>query len=341
MSRRKIILLSAIFFAAAFAACDMLAQTYETTGPIFVAPPSEDCSSSQPVFVEAPAGDCSSSQSFVEQPSSDCSSSQPIYIAPPGQMMVQPGVPMGAVPMEAMPQGIPGAPMVYPPGVYAPTDAGVPMPGAVPMGQGPAPGPFSGIASNGALSPKFGLPAGPEAPMGPNSIQVPVANDEAAWDQIVDVVTEYFPVAREQQARRSGAAWAEGRIETGYQSVATIFEPFRKDSVGSYNRWESTFQTIRRIAVVRVMPDAVGFQVEVIVQKELEDLPRPENSTAGSAVFRNVTTLPSSREPEVNRLLSSPRWIPLGRDPALEAKMAADIQARFTAPPDSSWPTFW
>jgi hypothetical protein len=172
-------------------------------------------------------------------------------------------------------------------------------------------------------------------------IQVPVANDEAAWEQIVDVVTDYFPVAREQQARRSGPVWTEGRIETRYVSGATIFEPFSKNSVGAFNRWESTFQTIRRIAVVRVIPDAVGFQVEVIVEKELEDLPRPEQATAGIATFRTTDSLPSRRTEQVSRLRSSPHWIPQGRDPALEARMAADIQSRFTAPPDSSWPTFW
>ena len=77
---------------------------------------------------------------------------------------------------------------------------------------------------------------------------VPVADDEFAWDQIADVVSDYFPIAREQRARRGGDGFVEGRIETVPQVGATWLEPQRRDSVGNFNRWESTFQTIRRRA---------------------------------------------------------------------------------------------
>jgi hypothetical protein len=155
-------------------------------------------------------------------------------------------------------------------------------------------------------------------------------NDELAWDQIVDVVSDYFTVSREQQARRGGEVWSEGRIETAYQTGATWLEPHREDSVGSFNRWESTFQTVRRRAVVRVIPDAAGYLVEVIVEKELEDLPNPEKATAGAAIFRNDGSLPSRRLEEVSRTRSSPRWLHLGRDPALEQRMLAEIHARLS-----------
>ncbi len=107
-----------------------------------------------------------------------------------------------------------------------------------------------------------------------------------------------------------------------------MLEPHRMDSVGSFNRWESTFQSIRRRATVRVVPDANGYLVEVIVEKELEDLAKPEKSTAGAATFRNDGSLPSSRLEEVSRTRQSQRWISLGRDPALEQRMLADIHAR-------------
>jgi hypothetical protein len=170
--------------------------------------------------------------------------------------------------------------------------------------------------------------------LGPNPIVVPVTNEEVAWDQIADVMSDYFTIAREQRARRDGEVWTEGRIETAPLDGATWLEPFRKDSVGSFNRWESTFQTIRRRAVVRVIPDAAGYLVEVIVEKELEDLPNPEKATAGAAVFRgeNSESLPSQRLEQVSRTRSSPLWLQLGRDPLLEQRILADIQARFGAP---------
>ncbi len=157
---------------------------------------------------------------------------------------------------------------------------------------------------------------------------VPVVDEELAWDQITDVVSDYFKIAHEQRVRRSGEAWIEGRIDTAPLDGATVLEPHRMDSVGTFNRWESTFQSIRRRATVRVIPDANGYLVEVIVEKELEDLPKPEKATVGPAAFGSDLSLPSRRLEEITRTHSSPRWIALGRDPALEQRMLADIHAR-------------
>jgi hypothetical protein len=157
-----------------------------------------------------------------------------------------------------------------------------------------------------------------------------VADEELAWDQIADIVSDYFRIAREHRARRGPDAVVEGRIETVPQVGATWLEPHRPDSVGRFNRWESTFQTIRRRATIRVIPDAAGYLVEVIVEKELEDLPKPEHATAGAATFRNDGALPSRRLEQVSHTQASPRWIPLGRDPPLEQRMLADIHARLT-----------
>jgi hypothetical protein len=191
--------------------------------------------------------------------------------------------------------------------------------------------PISQVAPGGSVSPQFGLPPGPELAGGlVNPIAVPVADDNLAWDQIADVVSDYFTIAREQRARRDGQVIMEGFIETAPQVGATWLEPHRRDSVGSFNRWESTFQTIRRRALVRVVPDAAGYLVEVIVEKELEDLPKPEHAAAGAATFRNDSSLPSRRLEQVNRTRSAPRWIPLGRDPPLEQRMLAEIHARLT-----------
>ena len=243
---------------------------------------------------------------------------------------------MGADPQCTYPTPvlIQPAPQIMP--VYPPQSTVVPLPSHTP---GSVFGPPVGQAVPGALpQPPVVAPAVPGAlPQPPvaapglaNPIAVPVVDDELAWDQIVDVVSDYFTVAREDRARRGGEVWSEGRIETAYQTGATWLEPHRGDSVGSFNRWESTFQTIRRRAIVRVMPDAAGYLVEVVVEKELEDLPSPEKATAGAAIFRNDGSLPSRRLEEVSRMRSSPRWLQLGRDPALEQRMLAEIHARLS-----------
>lgn len=290
---------------------------------------------------------------YYEPAAEDCSVPKPVLIEPQPQVWVQPAGPMEMVPIMPLPEcSTPpslvgpmfGAPAmeVLPPGQVAP----MPVPGAPgvlppPADAGPPEGPLENIAPGGSISPRFGLPRGPEAVAGPgNPIFVPAANDEQTWESIVDVVNNYFTVGREQQVRRSGEAWSEGRIETRYQNGASWLEPWRKDSVGSFNRWESTFQTIRRKASVRVIPDGNGFLVEVIVEKELEDLPHPERSAAGVASFPNFT-MPSERAGDVSRTLSSPCWIPLGRDPALEAKMLADIHARLCGVTTASSGSVW
>ena len=256
----------------------------------------------------------------------------PMQCAPvqvvPMQLMPSQGVPMVPLPMSVGPR-----PETLPTPMFASPPSFVPPAGGVMVPPGTAPtaaeGPLGNIAPGGAISPNFGFPAGPEPLPGiANPILVPVADDQLAWDQIVDVVSDYFRVAREQQARRSGEVWSEGRIETQAQSGATILEPWRGDSVGWFNRWESTFQSIRRTAVVRVIPDPNGYQVEVIVQKELEDLPQPQGALIGAATLRHESSLPSHRIVDDTRLGRGVKWIPQGRDPALEQRMLADIHAR-------------
>lgn len=241
---------------------------------------------------------------------------QPMFV-PGGQPYLQPGpvmMPPGSYPQQTVMPGmvVAPSPMVMGPNGQPQQYLGPPLP------------PGSAVPPGGIVSPGMAAPAN----LGPNPISVPVTNDEFAWDQIADVVSDYFTIAREQRARRDGQVWTEGRIDTVPQDGATWLEPQRHDSVGTFNRWESTFQTIRRRAIVRVIPDAAGYLVEVIIEKELEDLPNPEKATAGAATFVDNGSLPSRRLEGVSRTRSSPQWLALGRDPALEQRMLCEIQAR-------------
>lgn len=163
-----------------------------------------------------------------------------------------------------------------------------------------------------------------------NPIFVPVSNQDWTWEQIVDVVDDYFRIERESRVQTVGNVITEGRIDTFPQIGATLPEIHRPDSVGRYNRWESSFQTIRRRGLVRVIPEQSGYLIDLTVYKELEDLPHPENSTAGTAIFRNDNSLTSSVTERVSRTKLSEYWIPLGRDQACEQAMLSEIQARLT-----------
>lgn len=190
-------------------------------------------------------------------------------------------------------------------------------------------------------------PYGP-APMIPNPVMVPVADRDFTWDQIVDVVDDYFKVEREERVRVAGEVLVEGRIDTYPQSAATLLEPWRDDSVTSYDRLEATLQSIRRRAFVRVSPTEGGYLVEVNVIKELEDVPRPEHATTGGHNFRHDNSIrryesPGNEIPDgdsgrISPVGSQPRqqqptngWIPQGRDANLENEILAKIYGRLGA----------
>jgi hypothetical protein len=177
------------------------------------------------------------------------------------------------------------------------------------------------------LQPQAAPAAGP---VSANPIYIPVTNQDWAWEQIVDVVDDYFRIEHESRVQLVGNIVTEGRIDTFPQVGATVVEPHRPDSVGSYNRWESTFQTIRRRGLVRVIPEQGGYLIDLAVYKELEDLPYPENATAGAATFRYDDSLPSRFHDEVSRTRLSELWIPLGRDTDCEQQMLSEIQARLS-----------
>jgi hypothetical protein len=174
-----------------------------------------------------------------------------------------------------------------------------------------------------------------------NPLIVPVVDRDFTWDQIVDIVDDYFKIEREERVRQTGEILTEGRIDTFPQTAATIFEPWRGDSVGFNERWLSTLQSYRRMAQLRVIPVANGYQIEIQVLRELENLPRPMHATAGSATFRHDTSPERRTEPEpilgrevgddprpVANAIPALGWIPEGRDPALENVILGRISRR-------------
>ncbi len=180
----------------------------------------------------------------------------------------------------------------------------------------------------------------------PSTVSVPVTNPDWAWDQIVDVVDDYFQIASEDRVKQVADVMTEGRIDTFPVTGATIFEPWRKDSANLHERWECTLQSIQRRASVRVIPDATGYLVDVSVWKELEDVPKPIHANTGAATFRYDTSLQRDTEfdPDPNRIPGDPArpvgprtptagWIYLGRDPALEQEMLAKIRAKLCGAP--------
>lgn len=162
-----------------------------------------------------------------------------------------------------------------------------------------------------------------------NPISLPPAEDNFVWLQVVDVVDDYFHIRSEQPVQNRGDIVLDGRLETSYRAGASITEPWRKDSTSGFERLQSTFQSIRRRAIVTVRPQGAAYELEVVVQKELEDTDRSQFATEGAASPKREVTIVRTDDgiDDTPRTLG---WIPLGRDQSLEQVILQDILGRVT-----------
>ena len=165
----------------------------------------------------------------------------------------------------------------------------------------------------------------------PNPLDLPAGKDQFVWSQVVDTIDDYFRIAREQPVQNSNGVVLDGRLETSYQIGASVLEPWRKDSTSGFERFQSTFQSIRRRAVVTLRPSAVGYVLEVVVQKELEDTDRSQLANEVTVSQRHDGTIVRQGGDQMD----APKtlgWIPLGRDASLEQRLLHEIHGRITQP---------
>ncbi|HEX3659290.1 MAG TPA: hypothetical protein VHV55_26105 [Pirellulales bacterium] len=161
-----------------------------------------------------------------------------------------------------------------------------------------------------------------------NPIHLPPASPDFMWEQVIDVLDDYFEIEREERARLLPGVSTVGRIETFPAVGSTLLEPWKGDSATSYDRLECTLQSIRRRALVQVIPtEDGGALVDVVVYKELENMPQPESAPTASATFRFDTGLNRFSEPVGSQIVAA-GWIAKGRDAALEQKIIGQLMAR-------------
>ena len=82
----------------------------------------------------------------------------------------------------------------------------------------------------------------------------PTPNAQYVFDTAADVIGDYFTIDHEEPVRLLGTTLTEARIDTYPKVGATVFEPWDHDSADGYQRLESTLQSIRRYAVIKVVP---------------------------------------------------------------------------------------
>jgi hypothetical protein len=169
--------------------------------------------------------------------------------------------------------------------------------------------------------PAMAVPPGTEAnvcvenpvyvPLGPNSYGT-------VFEKVLDVVSEYFEIAFCNRY--------DGRIESYPRIAPGLEQPWRPGSPDWYGRLLATFQSIRhRCFVLIQVADDGGYFVQVVVFRELEDLPRPTRATAGAAAFRGDNTIERQFE-VIDPAFFDSHWAPIGRDQCLEKAIIDKIK---------------
>lgn len=166
----------------------------------------------------------------------------------------------------------------------------------------------------------------------PNPVFVPVPDPEIVFNALVDVVDDHFRIEREERVRLVDNTLTVGIIKSWPELSSTLAEPWRSDTVSFYDKLESTFQSYRRRSEVMISPVQGGFNVQVTVFKELEDMPKPLGANTGSGYLRNETSqrhvkMAVGQQPTVSG------WIPKGRDSNLEQKMINQLFVRLGLEP--------
>jgi hypothetical protein len=172
------------------------------------------------------------------------------------------------------------------------------------------PTPVRAAAADGCENPVLVSPGQPTA-----------VSYREVFEKCIEVVDDYFEIVSANPY--AGQIVTAPRIAPGYEQVWKGGNPDPRE------RLLATFQTIRQTGVVTIRTgERGGYLVEVLVEKELEDLARPSRQTVG-AVFQEAPTVDRQLEVVPAAALSpaGTTWFRVGRDFALEQQILRRVQA--------------
>ena len=149
--------------------------------------------------------------------------------------------------------------------------------------------------------------------------QPTAASYREVFEKCVEVLDDYFVLNTPNPY--------EGRITT-QPRVAPGYEQFWKaGNPDPRQRLLATFQSTRQTATVEIRAgERGGYLVYVVVDKELEDVPRPSRAIVGAAVFQESPTVDRQVEVVTPETSGNRAWIRTGRDYALEQQILRRIR---------------
>lgn len=149
--------------------------------------------------------------------------------------------------------------------------------------------------------------------------QPTAASYREVFEKVVDVLDDYFELNTPNPY--------DGRITTKPR-VAPGYEQFWKPGNPDHRqRLLATLQSIRQTATVEIRSgERGGYLVYVVVEKELEDVPRPSRSTIGNAIFQEAQTVERQVEVVGPDTTGDRVWFKVGRDYAFEQEILRRIR---------------
>lgn len=149
-------------------------------------------------------------------------------------------------------------------------------------------------------------------------VPTPAAYQEV-FEKTIDVLDDYFELLPPNPY--DGRILTKPRIAPGYEQ---FWLPGNPDPRG---RLLATFQTIRQTARAEIRAgERGGYLVYVVVDKELEDLPRPALVRIGNAAFQESPTVDRQLDVVGPDTLAGSSWFRVGRDYALEQQILDRIR---------------
>lgn len=146
-------------------------------------------------------------------------------------------------------------------------------------------------------------------------------------------VRKYFIIKSEKPCQQIGCCIDQGVLETQRTIGSTIFEPWRGDTVGMRQRWESTLHTIARSAVIRVNHvNNNTYKIVLVVKKEIENTSYIHMSRNGQEDYFLSDSRRTFNTPLYSpENTSSEQWVEIGQDPLLEQRLLAEIEQSIRA----------
>jgi hypothetical protein len=149
--------------------------------------------------------------------------------------------------------------------------------------------------------------------------QPSAATYKEVFEKCVDILDDYFELQTPNPY--DGRITTRPRIAPGYEQ---FWKPGNPDA---RQRLFATLQSVRQTATVEIRAgDRGGYLVFVVVEKELEDVPRPSRNTIGNAVFQESPTVDRQVEVISADTTGDRVWFKVGRDYAFEQELLRRIR---------------